>query len=889
MFQSTFVRAVSALTLSLLVSCGRTDTPTSAHSRPEVLAASLISQSFSASKDPKTGRPTLVLHKTALDKEFLLQGAVISQPVAAMGESIRSRIVAFKQQGDQVFMLEATQGHTVTYDLPQNLVLAAFPVVSESPTELNIDFNAGMSAIFTDSDWTGHSDTPEYSPTVSAAKIRLSYLEDIKFVPQEKVVIRQIAQVLSSGFLRGDSADVVEVRYFLSPYRPSATFVPSKDADFKRVGFFEVTPKLKLDGSADAFSTKFDSTKPIIFAVSANTPAEYRQAVKDGILYWKGVLPSLSAIDGPAGVTAPDVDHNVIQWVNFDRAGSAYADAQMDPRTGEILRGQAFITSTFAFGTKRKLRSLLRRLEATPTPTAPVKRIGLMGFASGRLCERNAEETLQRSLTALNASGASEAKILRVAQDFVRAVVAHEVGHLMGLRHNFAGSLDTKLFDLKDREKIYHAYLENDSVAPGLETASTEMDYLPLEESAIHGQQMRMVPGSLYSYDRIAMEMLYFGKQPAAKDVPTFCTDDEVGKFKDCQRFDFGTNLVEYSAASARQSMKDLAHAVMETFLSAKAPAPWEKVRAIDTVNIDIKKIVSSLVGPLSTLVENLDPKSESLKITRLFPFVGSLNKELVEKKERDAIEASVQAWGGWETVLATPTFSDFDVFLDKITELSASPEYLSGEGPTGAPYSLSPEEVRTILDYSLEMAVQIPPLVLSAEIAMLGKIPEKWKVTFTQAGDALATHGLKRAQFAILEKSPEAIETELDVPAPPAPVSVVDPAALWPNPTAAATAPAATTAMQKVKVALPVFRFNHDTRLKAAALLKSPNDLDGADWGKAERATLKGELKAALDKACGCDVEKLDLDKLSLTDLALKKRVSRWFVENRKLLTDLR
>ena len=44
-------------------------------------------------------------------------------------------------------------------------------------------------------------------------------------------------------------------------------------------------------------------------------------------------------------------------------------------------------------------------------------------------------------MVALLANNASDAAILKSAQATVQETVAHEVGHTMGLRHNFAGSL----------------------------------------------------------------------------------------------------------------------------------------------------------------------------------------------------------------------------------------------------------------------------------------------------------------------------------------------------------------------------------------------------------------------------------------------------------------
>ena len=59
-----------------------------------------------------------------------------------------------------------------------------------------------------------------------------------------------------------------------------------------------------------------------------------------------------------------------------------------------------------------------------------------------QLCDRKAEADFSNHLTQLVLDESqSDASILKMSQDYVREVIAHEVGHTLGLRHNFAGSL----------------------------------------------------------------------------------------------------------------------------------------------------------------------------------------------------------------------------------------------------------------------------------------------------------------------------------------------------------------------------------------------------------------------------------------------------------------
>ena len=137
-------------------------------------------------------------------------------------------------------------------------------------------------------------------------------------------------------------------------------------ADARYARFFETEGKIEPGtGRVSSRIARFDIRKPIIFHYSANTPAEYVEAVKDGILYWNRAFGKevVQAKKAPEGVTAPDAKLNIIQWVPWDNAGFAYADVLLDPITGESGHGQAYITSVFAFGGKSRARALLRAMQ----------------------------------------------------------------------------------------------------------------------------------------------------------------------------------------------------------------------------------------------------------------------------------------------------------------------------------------------------------------------------------------------------------------------------------------------------------------------------------------------------------------------------------------------
>jgi hypothetical protein len=239
---------------------------------------------------------------------------------------------------------------------------------------------------------------------------------------------------------RTDGHQSVVVHYYLSPYNPSPDFRPFEMKNLRRFGFYETYPQWRSDRWV-LYAMKFDVHEPIVFALSSATPARRRAAVRDGVLYWNRAFGTsvVRVIDAPPGVRAPSPDYNIIQWVTSgDFASTSYI--QSDPLTGRILHAHVFV------------------LPET--------------MMDGDVQEQN---------------------------DHLRYIVAHEIGHAIGLRHNFA---------------------------PG--AATTVMGYFGLPQILKMGREIRTGAPAL-AYDTAVVQHVYFGAPLPFHTLPPFCTDSQDG------------------------------------------------------------------------------------------------------------------------------------------------------------------------------------------------------------------------------------------------------------------------------------------------------------------------------------------------------------------------
>ena len=239
-----------------------------------------------------------------------------------------------------------------------------------------------------------------------------------------------------------------------------------------RVGFFQesrldfgndskLTPKVTLIQrwrleKKEPAAPLSDPKQPIVFVVDRNVPVKYRQTIVDGVLEWNkafekaGFSNAVQAKIQPddADIDAPDVHHVSIRWITTARPQfGGIGQMQTDPRTGEILAASIGIDPALL----RNRRYM--RVEQISAPTA------IPGFMEHpeRYCfqQQYAGQELNFSLDLLEARGeldpdGPEAEEFALAG--LKDVTMHEVGHALGLRHNFRASTVYSQAQLNDIE-----------------------------------------------------------------------------------------------------------------------------------------------------------------------------------------------------------------------------------------------------------------------------------------------------------------------------------------------------------------------------------------------------------------------------------------------------
>lgn len=154
-----------------------------------------------------------------------------------------------------------------------------------------------------------------------------------------------------------------------------------------------------------------DPVDPIIYYVDRSAPEPIRSALVEGAQWWNQAFEAIGYRDAfqvkvlPRGADPMDIRYNMINWVHRSQRGWSYGASVTDPRTGEIIKGHV------ALGSQRVRQDYLIAL-------------GLVGEYTG--------------------DPDDSAVMKKMALARIRQLSCHEVGHTLGVGHNYASSVNNR-------------------------------------------------------------------------------------------------------------------------------------------------------------------------------------------------------------------------------------------------------------------------------------------------------------------------------------------------------------------------------------------------------------------------------------------------------------
>ena len=252
--------------------------------------------------------------------------------------------------------------------------------------------------------------------------------------------------------------------------------------------------------------------QPIVYWIDKNVPEKYRKSVSEGILAWNAAFERIGFKDAIVvkqqtekdNFDTLDARHASIRWFIGADVGFAIGPSQVDPRTGEILDADIGMSDIFARGARRMISEDAMDLGMAPGGDGAA---ASTAFQSGGHGEQRCDYMQESAQEMGFAMGVLEARgemdmgspqAEAVAQAYVRSVIMHEVGHTLGLRHNFRASTAYTLKQLEDPE-----FTKQNGMAGSV------MDYTPFNLALKGERQGEYVTSTLGPYDYWAIEYAY--------------------------------------------------------------------------------------------------------------------------------------------------------------------------------------------------------------------------------------------------------------------------------------------------------------------------------------------------------------------------------------------
>ena len=418
-----------------------------------------------------------------------------------------------------------------------------------------------------------------------------SYFGTIKSFPENS----EIDAVLHYKTSKPQGAVTLQNAYsFFWTYHISLTSLPTdgyvaRIAD-DRVGYF-MTQYLDYTGISKEspyvrFIDRWDIRKknpdarlsepvqPVVYWIENTWPVEFRDAVAEGIEYWNksfekiGIRNAIVAkqMEDTATWDPADVRYSTVRWIVVPGGGYAVGPHRANPFTGQILDADVRVSSDFLrfmFNTAENFIKPVSFDGSTPfDPDALAQKFPRS--TAPHACTYGAESAMEGAfglnyiLSAVGELADKDSITREYIHSYVANLVAHEVGHTIGLRHNYKASTIYTPEQINDRSfTTVHS-----NVGTCMEYAAPNI----AGKGKAQGEFYNSVPGP---YDDWVIEYGYSelgGKTPledlpklkeiaarSAEPLLTYGTDEDamggsaVSVDPSCNYFDLGNDPIGFA------------------------------------------------------------------------------------------------------------------------------------------------------------------------------------------------------------------------------------------------------------------------------------------------------------------------------------------------------
>ncbi len=329
--------------------------------------------------------------------------------------------------------------------------------------------------------------------------------------------------------------------------------------------------------------------KPIVFWIENAVPLEYRDAIAQGVLMWNKAFEQAgfkNAIEvrqmpNDAKWDPADVRYNTIRWINTVDGFFALGPSRVNSLTGEILDADIVVDASFVRSLKQEYRLLVQENKSQPTTVLSqlmnrsLCTNGLGMYEARRQDAGSREDNSQfpipnsefdsplsklaneydlcygmeaaeqfqigsLALSLFDNTMPSSDQMKEYINQYLRLIIAHEVGHTLGLRHNFRGSTL-----LKPEE------LNNTNITRDQGLTNSVMDYLPPNLAPQGVKQGDYFPDSVGPYDRWAIQYGYtpieavhpLAEKRFLEQIAQISAQPQLAYATDEDRFDLDPNV----------------------------------------------------------------------------------------------------------------------------------------------------------------------------------------------------------------------------------------------------------------------------------------------------------------------------------------------------------